>query len=117
LTFHEFHRGKLSIQSKVSLENHDDLGLAYTPGVAAPCEEIVRHPEDIYKYTMKGNTIAVVTDGSAVLGLGNIGAEASLPVMEGKCALFRRFANIDAFPLCINTQDIDEFIETVKRIV
>lgn len=117
LTFHEFHKGKLSVQSKVSIENHDDLSLAYTPGVAAPCEEIARNPEDIYKYTMKGNSVAIVTDGSAVLGLGNIGPEASLPVMEGKCVLFKRFADIDAFPMCVKTESVDEFIETVKRIV
>lgn len=117
LKFHETHRGKLSVQSKVPLKTRDDLSLAYTPGVAAPCEEIAKNPEALYKYTIKGNTVAVVTDGSAVLGLGNIGAEASLPVMEGKCALFQEFAGIDAFPLCIKTQNIDEFIETVKRVV
>lgn len=117
LKFHESHRGKLSVRSKTRLKDHEDLSLAYTPGVAAPCEEIARDPESIYKYTIKGNCIAIVTDGSAVLGLGNIGADASLPVMEGKCVLFQEFAGIDAFPICINTQDVDEFVETVKRIV
>ncbi|PJC57454.1 MAG: NAD-dependent malic enzyme [Ignavibacteria bacterium CG_4_9_14_0_2_um_filter_37_13] len=117
LQLHESHHGKLSVQSNVPINNHDDLSLAYTPGVAAPCEEIFKNPEEIYKYTMKANSVAVVTDGSSVLGLGNIGAAASLPVMEGKCILFKRFANIDAFPICINTQNTDEFIETVKRIV
>lgn len=117
LKVHESHRGKLSVQSKVPLENHDDLSLAYTPGVAAPCEAISTDPGALYQYTMKGNTVAVVTDGSAVLGLGNIGAEASLPVMEGKCALFRKFGGIDAFPLCVNAQSIDELVETVKRVI
>lgn len=117
LKFHEKHRGKLSVRSKVPLKDRENLSLAYTPGVAAPCEEIANDPEGLYKYTMKGNTVAVVTDGSAVLGLGNIGAAASLPVMEGKCALFQEFAGINAFPLCINTQDIDEFVETVQRVV
>ncbi|MBU1954256.1 NADP-dependent malic enzyme [Patescibacteria group bacterium] len=117
LQLHESYHGKLCVQSKVPIINHDDLSLAYTPGVAAPCEEIFKNPENIYKYTMKSNAVAVITDGSSVLGLGNIGAAASLPVMEGKCVLFKRFANIDAFPLCISTQNTDEFVETVKRVV
>lgn len=117
LRFHEAHHGKLTVQPKVPIRTHKDLSLAYTPGVAAPCEEIARNPDDIYKYTIKSNAVAVVTDGSAVLGLGNIGAAASLPVMEGKCVLFKQFAGIDAFPLCIDTQNVDDFVETVKRIV
>jgi len=117
LRLHESYRGKLSVQSKVPVNNHDDLSLAYTPGVAAPCNEIAKNPDALYQYTMKSNSVAVVTDGSSVLGLGNIGPEASLPVMEGKCILFKRFANIDAFPLCIKAKDSSEFIETVKRVV
>lgn len=117
LRLHESHRGKLMVQSTVPITNFEDLSLAYTPGVAAPCQEIAKERENLYKYTIKGNTVAVVTDGSAVLGLGNIGAEASLPVMEGKCALFQRFAGINAFPLCITTQNVDKFVEIVKQVV
>lgn len=118
LQFHAAQRGKLSITSKTPISNYDELSLAYTPGVAEPCREIERDPDLIYKYTMKGNAIAVITDGSAVLGLGNIGPKASLPVMEGKCVLFQQFAGIDAFPLCIESGgDMDIFIETVKRVV
>lgn len=117
LRFHESHRGKLSVRSKVPIDNHEILSLAYTPGVAAPCEEIAKDPKALYQYTMKGNAVAVITDGSAVLGLGNIGADASLPVMEGKCALFQQFGGIDAFPICIKADSVDDFVETVKRIV
>lgn len=117
LQFHAAQRGKLSVTSKAPISNYDELSLAYTPGVAAPCREIARDPDLIYKYTMKGNAIAVITDGSAVLGLGNIGAKASLPVMEGKCVLFQQFAGINAFPLCIESQDTDDFVETVTKIV
>ncbi|MEZ4086864.1 MAG: NADP-dependent malic enzyme [Candidatus Gracilibacteria bacterium] len=117
LQFHAAQRGKLSVRSKSPISNYEELSLAYTPGVAAPCREIARDPDLIYKYTMKGNAIAVITDGSAVLGLGNIGAKASLPVMEGKCVLFQQFAGIDAFPLCIESKDMDDFVETVKKIV
>lgn len=116
LQLHEQNHGKLSIVSKVPVDNREDLTLAYTPGVAEPCRKIAAVPEDVYKYTIKTNTVAVITDGSAVLGLGNIGPEAGLPVMEGKCLLFKRFANIDAFPICIGTQDVDEFVNVVKNI-
>lgn len=117
LEFHEKYGGKLSVQVKVPLENRGDMALAYTPGVAEPCRSILSDPNNLYRYTMKGNTVAVITDGSAVLGLGDIGAAASLPVMEGKCALLKKFANVDAFPLCIDTRDTDQFIDIVKRIV
>ena len=100
----------------MSLETRDDLSLAYTPGVAEPCRQIHKNPDDVYKYTWKGNTIAVVSDGTAVLGLGDIGAAAGLPVMEGKCALFKKFANVDAVPLCIDTKDPQKIIEFCKQI-
>ncbi len=116
LKLHEKHKGKLAIVSKVPLENRDDLSLAYTPGVAQPCLEIKNNPEDVYRYTSKGNTVAVITDGSAVLGLGNIGAKASLPVMEGKAVLFKAFGDIDAVPVCIETQDTEEIIMIIKNI-
>lgn len=116
LKLHEEKKGKLEINSKVKIENREDLSLAYTPGVAEPCKEIEKNPEDIYRYTSKGNTVAVVTDGSAVLGLGNIGPEASLPVMEGKAALFKEFADIDSFPICIRSNDVDDIVNTVKLI-
>ena len=108
--------GKLTIESKLPIRNRDDLSLIYTPGVARICEAIVKDPSDARRLTIKRNTIAVVTDGSAVLGLGNIGPLAALPVMEGKAALFKRFANIDAFPICLDTQDTDEIVRTVKAI-
>lgn len=101
---------------KMDVRSKDDLSLVYSPGVAAPCEAIAANPDDAYKYTIKGNTVAIVTDGSAVLGLGDIGALASIPVMEGKAMLFKRFANIDAFPICLDTQDVEKIIETVKLI-
>lgn len=116
LKLHLKHKGKLAVVSKVPLENKDDLSLAYTPGVAQPCLEIKNNPEDVYLYTSKGNTVAVITDGSAVLGLGNIGAKASLPVMEGKAVLFKAFGDIDAVPVCIETQDTEEIINIVKNI-
>ncbi len=116
LKLHEKHRGKIETRSKVPVRTKNDLSLAYTPGVAEPCRQIYRNPKDIYKYTNKGNMVAVVTDGSAVLGLGNIGAKAGMPVMEGKCILFKEFAGVDAFPICLDTQNTDEIIETVKRI-
>ena len=116
LEMHESLKGKLSVISKKKLETKDDLSIAYTPGVAEPCRKIHKNPEDVYKYTIKGNTVAVVSDGSSVLGLGNIGAEASMPVMEGKAVLFKEFADIDAFPICLKTQDIEKTIETVKNI-
>ncbi|TAH64369.1 MAG: NAD-dependent malic enzyme [Anaerolineaceae bacterium] len=116
LKLHEMNRGKIEIMSKVKVETRDDLSLAYSPGVAEPCRMIAQNEENVYKYTSKGNIIAVVTDGSAVLGLGNIGPKAALPVMEGKAILFKKFANVDAFPICIDSQDIDKIVETVKLI-
>jgi malate dehydrogenase (oxaloacetate-decarboxylating) len=116
LQMHRDKQGKLEVKAKVAIKNEDDLSLAYSPGVAEPCKEIYEDRNKVYEYTMKGNTIAVVSDGSAVLGLGNIGPEAAMPVMEGKAALFKSFANVDAFPICLNTQDVEEIIETVKRL-
>jgi len=116
LKLHEKNKGKISVNSKIKIENNDDLSLAYTPGVAEPCLKIKENPEDIYKYTSVGNMVAIVTDGSAVLGLGNIGAKASLPVMEGKAILFKEFADVDAFPICLDTQDPDEIIDIIKKI-
>jgi len=106
----------MEIRSTVPIETTDDLSVAYTPGVAEPCRVIAENKERAWDLTIKGRTIAVVTDGSAVLGLGNIGPEAGLPVMEGKAILFKHFANVDAFPICLDTQDVDEIVETVKRI-
>jgi malate dehydrogenase (oxaloacetate-decarboxylating) len=108
--------GKLEINSKVPIRNRDDLSLVYTPGVARVCMAIAENPEDARRLTIKRNTVAVVTDGSAVLGLGNIGATAALPVMEGKAALFKRFGDIDAFPICLDTQNTDEIVTIVKAI-
>ena len=108
--------GKLEVQSKVPLKTRDDLSRAYTPGVARICQAIVDDPSDARRLTIKRNTVAVVTDGSAVLGLGNIGPAAALPVMEGKAALFKRFANVDAWPVCLDTQDVDEIVRTVQLI-
>ena len=116
LKLHKEHRGKLASKSKVSVKTKHDLSLVYTPGVAEVCREIAADKSKIYEYTMKANSVAVITDGSAVLGLGNIGAEASLPVMEGKCILFKELADIDAFPICIQTQNDDEIINIVKNI-
>jgi len=116
LELHAKKKGKLEIKSKLPLNNKTDLSLAYTPGVAEPCREIAKDPTKAYKYTIKGNSVAVVTNGSAVLGLGNIGAQAALPVMEGKCVLFKKFANIDAYPICLDTQDPQEIIRAVKLI-
>ena len=116
LDFHSKLKGKIGISSKVEIKTKKDLALAYTPGVAEPCREIAKDKTLVYKYTLKGNSLAVVSDGSAVLGLGNIGAEASLPVMEGKCLIFKQLANIDAFPICVTTQDADEIVNIVKNI-
>lgn len=116
LKLHEENSGKMAVISKVALKNKDDLSTAYTPGVAEPCRKIHEDPELVYKYTPKGNTVAVISDGSAVLGLGNIGAKAAIPVMEGKALLFKSFADIDAIPICIETQDTDEIINIVKNI-
>ncbi len=117
LELHKKHKGKLTVASKVPLATRDDLSTAYTPGVAAPCLAIKDNPEDVFTYTSKGNLIAVVSDGSAVLGLGNIGAKAAIPVMEGKAALFGRFAGVDAVPICLDTQDTEEIIRTVQVLV
>ncbi|MDQ0360101.1 NAD(P)-dependent malic enzyme [Breznakia pachnodae] len=116
LALHKAKKGKVAITSKVKVENMEDLSLAYTPGVAQPCREIVKDPKTVYEYTSKGNLVAVVSDGSAVLGLGNIGPEAAMPVMEGKAILFKEFADIDAFPICLDTQDVEEIIKTVKYL-
>lgn len=116
LKLHEEHHGKISVESKVTVENMKDLSLAYTPGVAQPCREIHADEEAVYRYTSKGNLVAVVSDGSAVLGLGNIGPKAAMPVMEGKAILFKEFADIDAFPICLDTQDSEEIIRTVKYL-
>ncbi|HOG63326.1 MAG TPA: malic enzyme-like NAD(P)-binding protein [Sedimentibacter sp.] len=116
LKLHKDNKGKIEVISKVRVENAKDLSLAYTPGVAEPCKEIHANPELIYEYTNKGNMVAVVTDGSAVLGLGNIGSRAGMPVMEGKAVLFKSFANVDAFPICIESQDVDIVVQTVKQI-
>ncbi len=116
LKMHLLNQGKLEVTSKVPVKNKDDLSTAYTPGVAQPCVEIEKNPEDAYRYTIKANTVAVVSDGSAVLGLGNIGGLASLPVMEGKAVLFKEFGGVDAFPICLDTQDTEEIIKTVKNI-
>lgn len=116
LKMHEEHKGKMAVVSKVKVENKDDLSTAYTPGVAEPCRKIHENPDDVYRYTNKSNTVAVVSDGSAVLGLGNIGGLASIPVMDGKSLLFKEFAGIDAFPVCLETQDVDEIVNIVKNI-
>ena len=116
LQMHEEHSGKLEVVSKVPIKNRDDLSTAYTPGVAEPCRKIHANPADVYKYTCKANTVAVVSDGTAVLGLGDIGPEAAIPVMEGKAILFKEFGGVDAFPICLDTTDVDEIVETVKRI-
>jgi malate dehydrogenase (oxaloacetate-decarboxylating) len=108
--------GKISVESRVPLKTRDDLSMAYTPGVGRVSLALAEHPEDVSKLTIKGNSVAVVTDGSAVLGLGNIGPGAALPVMEGKAALFKRFANIDAWPICLDTQDVDLIVQTVRLI-
>ena len=116
LRLHEQWQGKLETVPKMRIETREDLALAYTPGVAEPCRKIAENPSDAYKYTMKANTVAVVSDGSAGLGLGNIGPAAAMPVMEGKCALFKTFGGVNAVPLCLDTQDVDEIVETVKRL-
>ncbi len=116
LIVHEQLRGKIAVVSKVSIASRDDLALAYTPGVAKPCEVIAEDPQRARDLTIKRNSVAVVSDGSAVLGLGNIGALAAIPVMEGKSLLFKEFAGIDAWPICLNTQDENEIIATVRHI-
>ncbi|MCM1272038.1 MAG: NAD-dependent malic enzyme [Clostridium sp.] len=116
LKMHEENCGKLTVVPKVKIENRDDLSTAYTPGVAEPCRKIRDNKQEVYKYTCKSNMVAVVSDGTAVLGLGDIGPEAAIPVMEGKAILFKRFGDVDAFPICLDTKNVDEIIETVKRI-
>lgn len=114
LQMHEQYRGKLEVVCKAPLETRDDLSVAYTPGVAEPCRAIAKNKEDVYRYTTKGHMVAVVTDGTAVLGLGDIGPEAALPVMEGKAALFKKFGGVDAVPICLDTKDPEEIIRTVQ---
>ncbi|MDQ0161081.1 NAD(P)-dependent malic enzyme [Bacillus alveayuensis] len=116
LHMHRIHKGKLESKSKVPVRNAKDLSLAYSPGVAEPCKAIYDDKNKVYEYTMKGNMVAVVSDGTAVLGLGNIGPEAALPVMEGKAVLFKSFAGVDAFPICLDTTDVDKIVETVKLL-
>ena len=116
LELHRQWKGKIRVTTPCKLEDREDLSLAYTPGVAAPCLEIQKDVEKSYEYTRRGNLVAVVTDGTAVLGLGDIGPEAGMPVMEGKCALFQAFAGVDAFPLCVRSKDVDEIVRTVEMI-
>lgn len=116
LKLHEKYHGKIEVISKVPVTTKEELSLAYSPGVAEPCNRIAANVNDVYKYTSKGNMVAVITDGTAVLGLGDIGPEAALPVMEGKCILFKNFAGVDAFPICLDTKDTEEIIKTVKLI-
>ncbi len=116
IQMHRQWNGKLVTTSKAPVKDREALAIAYTPGVAEPCRIIAEHPEEAYNYTIKANTVAVVSDGSAVLGLGNIGALAAMPVMEGKCVLFKEFADVNAVPICLDTQDTDEIIRTVKNI-
>ncbi|UED78889.1 NAD-dependent malic enzyme [Lysinibacillus sp. CD3-6] len=116
IELHKEARGKMEIVAKVPVQDTYDLSLAYSPGVAQPCIEIQKNPQAVYDYTIKGNLVGVVTDGTAVLGLGDIGPEAALPVMEGKAILLKRFANVDAFPICLATQDVDEIVRIVKAI-
>lgn len=116
LQLHEQWKGKLETTSKAPISSREAMSLAYTPGVAEPCKKIAENPDDVYKYTIKSNTIAVVSDGSAVLGLGNIGAKAAMPVMEGKAVLFKEFGGVNAVPICLDTQDTDEIVKAVKLI-
>lgn len=116
LKLHKDNRGKISVESKVAVNDAKDLGLAYTPGVAEPCLAIKENVDSVYEYTNKGNMVAVVTDGSAVLGLGNIGSRAGMPVMEGKAVLFKRFGNVDAFPICLESQNVNDIVHAVTQI-
>jgi malate dehydrogenase (oxaloacetate-decarboxylating) len=113
---HKEWQGKIEVVSRVPIDSRETLSLAYTPGVARPCLEIAEHPEKSFELTRRGGLVAVITDGSAVLGLGDIGPVASMPVMEGKCALFKEFAGVDAFPICVDSKDVDEFVNTVRLI-
>lgn len=116
LEMHENNKGKVGVLSKVRVTNREELSTAYTPGVAEPCRRISANKDDVYRYTAKGNLVAVVSDGTAVLGLGDIGPEAAMPVMEGKAILFKEFAGVDAFPICLDTKDVEEIIKTVKYL-
>ena len=116
LDAHQKWGGKWQVTSKTKVDNKDDLAIAYTPGVAQPCLEIKKDKQNAYKYTLKNNLVAVVSDGSAVLGLGNIGGLAGLPVMEGKCILFKEFGGVDAIPLVLDTQNSDEIVDTIKNV-
>lgn len=116
LKMHEENRGKVEVVPKVKIKDRNDLSTAYTPGVAEPCRKIRDNKAEVYRYTCKSNMVAVVSDGTAVLGLGDIGPEAAIPVMEGKAILFKEFAGVDAFPICLDTKDVDEIVQTVKRI-
>ena len=116
LKLHEENAGKIEVISKVRVTNNEELSLAYSPGVAQPCLEIQKNPNDSYKYTSRGNLIAVITDGTAVLGLGDIGPAAAMPVMEGKCILLKEFAGVVAFPICLDTKDTEEIIKTIKYL-
>ena len=116
LRLHKEWQGKIEVISRVRVENKDDLSLAYTPGVAQPCLEIQKNPDLSFDLTRRHNLVAVITDGTAVLGLGDIGPEAGMPVMEGKCALFKAFGDVDAIPLCIRSKDVDELVRTIYLI-
>ena len=116
LELHEKYHGKLTVQSLVECRDRDALSTAYTPGVAEPCRKIKANPDDVYRYTCKGRMVAVVSNGTAVLGLGNIGPEAAMPVMEGKCVLFKEFGGVDAFPICIDAKTKEEVVAAVKAI-
>lgn len=116
LEMHKQWKGKLEVKSKATVKTAEDLSIAYTPGVAEPCRKIHSNKEDVYEYTMKGNTVAVISDGTAVLGLGDIGPEAAIPVMEGKCVLFKEFGGVNAVPICLDTKDTDEIVKTIKYL-
>lgn len=116
VVLHRKNHGKLEVKSKVKVKNREDLSRVYTPGVAEVCRVIAKDETQVSSLTMKGNMVTVVSDGSAILGLGNLGAKVALPVMEGKCVLFKEFANVDAFPICLDTQDEEEIIKTIKYL-
>lgn len=116
LKLHEEKEGKIEVISKVQVKDKNDLSTVYTPGVAEPCKKINQNREEVYRYTAKKNLVAVVTDGTAVLGLGDIGPEAAMPVMEGKSILFKEFGNVDAFPICLDTKDVNEIVKTIKYL-
>ena len=116
VALHKRLQGKIETSIKIDINTKEDLSLLYSPGVAQPCIDIANNPDDVYDYTIKGNTVAIVSDGSAILGLGNLGASAAIPVMEGKAMLFKKYGNVNAFPICLDTQDTEEIIETIRRI-